>query len=253
MRVRSLLGLARSVVIYGAPWRQPRLRRFYRRFVASGDLVFDVGAHVGDRSVAFAALGARVIALEPQPGPYRYLCWRLRSAARVEVRAEALGDTPGRARLAISDRHPTLATLSREWREGIGVRNPDFSQVEWGSGVEVRVTTLDALIAKYGIPAFCKIDVEGHEAAVLGGLSQPLPALSFEFVAGGEAVALACLDRLDALGRYCYNLAPGERRRLMFDDWVSAGAIAQWIRQNASEVGSGDVYARLGRYRESNE
>ena len=42
------LGLARSLLVYhGIPGRQRRMRRLYSRFVAAGDLAFDVGAHAG--------------------------------------------------------------------------------------------------------------------------------------------------------------------------------------------------------------
>ncbi len=41
--------------------------RLYRQFVRPGDLVFDVGAHVGDRVASFQRIGARVVAVEPQP------------------------------------------------------------------------------------------------------------------------------------------------------------------------------------------
>ena len=40
----------------------------YARFLRAGDLAFDIGAHVGDRISSFRRLGARVVALEPQPG-----------------------------------------------------------------------------------------------------------------------------------------------------------------------------------------
>ena len=43
------------------------------------------------------------------------------------------------------------------------------------------MTTLDTLVAEYGEPAFCKIDVEGFEVEALKGLSRPLRALSFEY------------------------------------------------------------------------
>ena len=47
--------------------------RLYGQFVRPGDLVFDVGAHVGDRIAAFRRLGARVVAVEPQPALVRTL------------------------------------------------------------------------------------------------------------------------------------------------------------------------------------
>ena len=47
--------------------------RLYGSFIRSGDLVFDVGAHVGDRVASFRRLGARVVAVEPQPTMVRAL------------------------------------------------------------------------------------------------------------------------------------------------------------------------------------
>ena len=66
-RVEKWLGLVRSLIIYWRPGRQRGLRGLYRPFVGVGDLAFDVGAHLGDRTHAFRKLGARVVALEPQP------------------------------------------------------------------------------------------------------------------------------------------------------------------------------------------
>ena len=51
-----------------------RWTQLYARFVKPGDLVFDIGAHVGDRVAAFRRLGARVVALEPQPALARRRC-----------------------------------------------------------------------------------------------------------------------------------------------------------------------------------
>ena len=43
MRLRELLGLWRSLIIYSAPWRVRRLSRFYAPFVQPGDLVLELG------------------------------------------------------------------------------------------------------------------------------------------------------------------------------------------------------------------
>ncbi|MBM4183474.1 MAG: FkbM family methyltransferase [Gemmatimonadetes bacterium] len=240
------IGLARSFVVYWRPGRQRALRRLYSTFVREGDLVFDVGAHLGDRSVAFAALGARVIALEPQPHVARWLRRIVGRNDRIVVRTEAVGATPGTARLAISARHPTVSTLSEPWRTSMTRAHPGFEGVRWDESAEVAVVTLDELIRSHGRPSFCKIDVEGFEAEVLAGLNEPLPALSFEFVAGHLEVASACVRRLRELGSYRFNVVLGEGRRFAFDAWMDADAVDLWLSTGAGGASSGDVYARLG-------
>lgn len=238
-------GLLRSLVVYWRPTRQRGLRRLYRPFVSPGDLVFDVGAHLGDRAVAFAALGCRVVALEPQPRVAAWLRRLVGRDPRITVRAEAVGRAAVTARLAISRRHPTLATMAGEWERTLPTTNPSFRKVRWDDAVEVPVITLDALIEAHGEPAFCKIDVEGHEAEVLAGLSRPLCALSVEFMAGALGVATACVRRLETLGRYEFNAVAGERRRFEFATWVNAAHMVEWIAQGAGGIPSGDLYARL--------
>jgi FkbM family methyltransferase len=242
--MRSTLGLIRSLVIYWRPGRQRGLRRLYRPFVGPGDLVFDVGAHLGDRTAAFSSLGASVVALEPQP---KLLLWLRRLVGRrpgVTIRPEAVGRTPGAAQLAVSEATPTLSTLSNEWKDRIPLDNATFQHVRWERSIEVAVTTLDLLIARHGEPRFCKIDVEGHEAEVLAGLTRPLEALSVEFVAGSLDVALACVDRLERLSAYRYNVVPGERRDFVLPEWTGADEIMSWFRDGADGVSSGDLYAR---------
>ena len=239
------LGLLRSLVVYWRPGRQRALKRLYRPLVGTGDLVFDVGAHLGDRTAAFAALGARVVALEPQPAVRRWLERIVGLSERVTVSGEAVGRTVGTARLAVSKRTPTLSTLADDWRAKMPEANPTFRNVRWEETVEVPVTTLDALIERYGVPRFCKIDVEGYEAEVLAGLSEPVPGLSVEFVSGGLEVAVACVRRLEALGSYEFNAIRGERRTFKFDGWQTGESMARWLRDGAGGASSGDVYARL--------
>ncbi|HEX6609237.1 MAG TPA: hypothetical protein VF051_00530, partial [Hyphomicrobiaceae bacterium] len=60
--------LQRSLdVYYGNPARDTAMDALYTRFLKPGHLAFDIGSHVGDRIGSFRRLGARVLALEPQP------------------------------------------------------------------------------------------------------------------------------------------------------------------------------------------
>ena len=214
----------------------------YAAFVGPGDLVFDVGAHLGDRTVAFAGLGAQVIALEPQPALLPVLRRVTRRYPGVAIQASAVGAVAGTAELLLSPANPTVSSLSRDFVASIGQRNAGFRGVRWTDRVTVPVTTLDALIAEYGLPAFCKVDVEGYEEEVLAGLSQPLPALSVEFLHGALRVAAQCVRRLEQLGTYRYNAVAGEGRRFLFRDWQSADAITAWLAAGETPP-SGDIYA----------
>ena len=238
-------GLARSLLIYhGLPWRRRTLRRLYGQFLGPGDLAFDVGAHVGDRTRCFAGLGARVVAVEPQPDLAARLRRRFAGEPKVAVVAAALGARPGRATLFLSRRTPTVTTLSARWIERVQ-GSAGFERVAWEDRHEVAVTTLDELIARHGRPRFCKIDVEGFEAEVLRGLSQPLPALSIEYLPATIEVALAAVGRLAELGAYRFNLAEGERMRWLWPEWRGRRAVEDWLAMRRPGELSGDVYARL--------
>jgi FkbM family methyltransferase len=247
LRIDKLLkayGIARSALIYRAnPLKRRRSKSFYRRFIGPGDLAFDIGAHLGDRVQAWVDLGARVVAAEPQPHLMAVLRRLYGANLNVTLLQGAVGDRPGTAELLINRRNPTLSTLSSDWAATVAA-SPRFPGERWDERVEVDVTTLDALIEAHGVPRFCKIDVEGFEEAVLAGLSQPLPCLSFEFISETPDRTQGCLDRLEALGTYRYNVALGEARHLEFGDWCGRGALVRWLEARRPDDGSGDIYAR---------
>ncbi len=237
-------GLLRSLAIYyGLPGRAPRDRRFYGQFVRPGDLVFDVGAHVGNRLRVMRRLGAHCVAVEPQPLFSDFLQRIYGRDEQVVLVREAIGAKTGEATLHISRRTPTVTTISAGWMDAVQQAD-SFVGVRWEETVTVPVTTLDALITRYGSPDFCKIDVEGSELAVLQGLSIPLPLLSFEYIPATLEMALACIERLQTLGDYRYNWSVGEEQRLASEDWMDAQAVAAQLGKMGINDKSGDLYAR---------
>lgn len=236
-------GLLRSIVIYyGIPFRQFAIRRFYRRFVGPRDLVFDVGAHVGNRIAPLRALGARVVAVEPQPHCVALLERLYGDDPEVHIVDAACGSSESRATLHVSAEHPTLSTLSRAWTEAID-RNYAEQGIGWERQIQVRTTTLDALIESYGEPAFVKIDVEGFEPDVLAGLSRAVGAISFEFLPASMEPALQSLREVANLGDYRFAYSMVETMRFACDRWLSAEEMAERLRAMPVHGASGDVYA----------
>jgi FkbM family methyltransferase len=241
--LRTARGVFRSLrIYYFGRHDRSAMDRLYARFVKPGDVVFDVGSHVGDRIGAFRRIGARVVACEPQPALVKTLRLIYGRDKSVTIEPIAVGRSAGQIELRINVDNPTVSTASDDFVKAADGA-PGWQGQNWGKSITVAMTTLDALIARHGMPAFMKIDVEGFEAEALGGLTQPVPALSFEFTTIQRDVAQACIQRCAELGYVRYNAALGESQQMVHDDWQSVDAIDQWLTALPMSANSGDIYA----------
>ncbi len=243
---RSFRGVVRSLALYyGDRARRAAMERLYAGFVRPGDLVFDIGAHVGDRIAAFRKLGARVVAVEPQPALARTLRLLYGRDREVTIEPVAVGRGAGTLELRLNLDNPTVSTASDAFVQAAHGA-PGWEGQAWTRTIRVPVTTLDALIERHGTPAFIKIDVEGFEAEALAGLARPVAALSFEFTTIQRDLAAACIERCSALGYGRYNAALGESQTLAHGEWQGAREIGRWLAALPDQANSGDVYALLG-------
>jgi FkbM family methyltransferase len=241
MRLMQLVGLkrllprrVRRALLH--PWnsllnleQHVQEKALYRRFVRPGDLVFDIGANVGLKTRVFLSLGARVIAVEPNPECAETIRQRssrfLRSECLV-VHQKAIGANPGKIALQLFEGDHTITSGS-----------PAFVSIASEKGltnsamIEVDVVTLDQLLAHFGRPKFVKIDVEGMDLEALRGCHFRPEFLSFEF----NTVEVLwrqvndCLAEASRLGFSMANFTGPGTARLQLQEWVGTADVPSRI------------------------
>ena len=224
------------------PWKIKdylKMVSFYAQFLQKGDIVFDVGANVGEFTINFLRLKTQVVSVEPQIACLKELHKRFGKNKRVTIVGKALGREEGSGTISISANETGIATLSEKWkREGRFSKNH-----EWTIDQKVQLTTLDYLIKLYGLPKFCKIDVEGFELEVLKGLSHKIPIICFEFTKEFIDDALTCMKHLESLGYANFNFVKNVRFKFNQPTWCSPNKLYQILVSDPDDLLWGDIYA----------
>jgi FkbM family methyltransferase len=199
-----------AVDIEAGGWTYPEPLRLLLDLVGPGTTLLDLGAHLGTVSMCAARCGARVVAVEAAPRNVACLVESVRAnALDVVVVPAAVATHRGRVHFLDS--------------------GPFGRIVDDGEGVEVEALTVSDILERAGAdrPDVVKVDVEGHELAVVEGMRELLtrpdaPAVVIEgngFVLAGAALTPAdLLRRLEALGLQTWRIGDGELVRVGPDD-----------------------------------
>lgn len=210
---------------------------FYQNNIQSGDLVFDVGAHLGDKTAAFLALNAEVVAIEPDRRFIKHIEKRFSNKAKIHLVNKGISPKP---ETLLFYRRKTASTsgVVQDWCKGVD----DAATV-----YEIQTTTLDLLIEQFGLPKYIKIDVEGFEIEVLRGLSRSIPLVSFEFHYQQLSRAMECINLLSKSGEKYFNVTPTDESKFIFDKWQTRHEFETFIKQSwkIDELGTrGDIYVK---------
>ncbi len=217
-------------------------KKFYTRFLTANDLVFDVGANMGNRVEVFLSLKNKVVAVEPQDYCNSFL--KLKFSNSIKLVKCALGSKKETSLMYINSKATTISSLSKEWIEG--VKNGRFKNHEWNETQQVEVDTLDNLIKQFGVPKFIKIDVEGFEIEVLKGLSHAVQIISFEYtIPEQKENVFLCLNQLNAISQnYVFNFSMDESNEFVLSKWLNYDEFIISIKSNENHLGGfGDIYA----------
>jgi FkbM family methyltransferase len=235
--------IIRSTFLYKIYKNYRIFKHSVSRFLSAGDIVFDIGAHTGDKSEFFLKKGLKVIMVEPQPLCLEFLYKKFSNNPLAIIVGKGVSDKIGSLQLKINDKNPVLSTFASNWNAG------RFKDEEWNRMLEVNTTTLDALILDYGNPKYIKIDVEGHEFSVIKGLTKKSGIVSFEFVEEFFYEAEKCISYLQSIGYKAFNFSLYEESKFYLE-WADSHSFIKILnnlikeKSNNSKKIWGDIYSR---------
>ena len=217
-----------------------RINRFYKQLIPANSLCFDIGANHGRYTSLLLNCKARIVSVEPQENCFSSLQKLFGKNDNVVLIRSAVGSKAANAMLHIGN-NDEISTLSVDFISAYSI----YPYNAWDNKQEVVVITLDQLIMEYGLPFFCKLDIEGWEPEALKGLSQPLPFISLEYNFLLRSKAQECITMLADKGEYLFNFSPYERCKFSSDEWMDEKNFAELISELPGTILHGDIFARL--------
>lgn len=207
------------------------------------DWAFDVGAYVGSSVPRLRAMGFRkVTCFEADPATYSQLVRNYGPDPDIDTHQVALtSQNEGEIVLYKCDRgRDFLNTMDSSWITDTRHK----ALVSNMSQVSVKRRTLDSFV-RDAIPAYVKIDVEGHELEVMHGIdASKRPALlSFEWISELPGKNRACLERARELGYERFDLSTrGEEVPGPGDAWLGYDDALREFDRLRKDDSSNDVW-----------
>jgi FkbM family methyltransferase len=178
------------------------------------NLIFDIGANIGNTVSQFNTVANKVICFEPNPILVNHLKNRFINDS-VIVDERGVSNKGGTQTFKISNAD-TISTLSEDW-----VTNSRFTESYiWDNHIQIETVTLDSIIEQYGIPDYVKIDVEGHEYELLTSFTKFLPdtLFSFEWAEEQKSKIDLTMQHLNKLGYDSFAFTDADE--ILFDEHI---------------------------------
>lgn len=216
---------------------------FYSNIIKPNDLVFDIGANIGNYTAIFSNLGAKVVCLEPQKYCYTFLKLRFKAKKNIVIIKKAVDNEEKKKEIFISEHHG-VSSMSSEWINNVK-KSGRFPTTSWDEKEIIETITLNQLITEYGVPRYCKIDVEGYEFNVLKGLKTKIPLISFEFSYENISVAINCINYLSSLGNIKINIILGNYMGYNLNEWMDKESFFNYLKNLKDKLTVADIFVKL--------
>lgn len=234
LRVPSTHGLLAGLTC------EPNEQDVMRRLIRPGDVVFDIGAHIGLHLVLLSQLvgsDGRVFAFEPNPAVLPALKQTIGDLTNAELFCHALSDKSGSSELFVPA-DQSMASLTN-WTKGVAKSKTRV--------VPCSIHTLDEMIANSSLtrPDFIKCDVEGAELLVFNGAQNVLnnpsaPIIMFEVnelaTSSFGYSAISTMDFLRSLPVPRYQFLKIQSRGELVREWEQSSEVYNMIAFPQSRI-----------------
>lgn len=217
--------------------RNKKLTTNFFDFVGPSDLAFVFGDQTGKITATLEKMAVKTVSIQPFSNYFGVLSRQFTPESGVVLVHEDVG-----------------AFHAEFYHNGIYEKHilPYSSNLTADETQEyVIITTLDELIERYGLPAFCHISGDGFEPDLMKGLNNPIKTVAFTFYSYSSEKTTEILRRLLHIGDYEFNWKKSADGKFLSKNWLSARDLHQSMSSYGKSVFSGEIYARVKQHYDS--
>lgn len=217
-------------------FRTRKKTAFYKHFIARGDVCFDIGANIGEKSRLFLKCGAKVVAFEPQNSCLLKLQEIKSSNLFIEPFAITNGYETRKFHISnISD----ISTFSNKF---MSLYSSEICR--WNRFEDVQCYPITHYFKKYGIPHYCKIDVEGLELEIIKSIHKKIPFIEFENTSEFLEESIACIEHLATMN-YQFKIIKDSSFTFTSQTWLKKEAVIIKMREFATTHTHSNIFCKL--------
>ncbi len=207
---------------------------FYKSFLKNDQLIFDLGANIGDKTHVFTFFSSKIISYEPEEILFEKLKFRFRKFKSIIIENKVVSDRIGNINFYSIKNDEAYSSII----ENYSLEHPQLKSRTVTKKSKIS-TNLNNEIKLYGAPHYIKIDCEGAEELILKNLDYQIDIISFEAnLPKFYDATVRIIDNLVTKFNYLINLRQEGKFEFEFKNNFESNNIQRLLKQyqNTCEI-----------------